>query len=249
MKGFTLFCSILAVLAAGASALMFWLVGDQKDRLQRELATTRTELAQLRQKSADLAADRDGLAARAAAADQELSDLKARNISLEARNSQLAREVTTVREQITLRERTERASADESAELRRQLIEARAAAATTPKGATAEAAAAYEARIADLEGEIARLRHDAGEAPDPAARVPADLTGTVVDVGPRSAFVVLNIGSRNGAVPALEMVLRRGSVVIARVRLTDVRDDYSVAHVVPSSRTVSIRTGDTASRS
>jgi hypothetical protein len=79
--------------------------------------------------------------------------------------------------------------------------------------------------------------------------VPANLTANVIDVGPRAAFVVLDIGTRNGAAPSLEMVLRRGSVVIAHVRLTEVKETYSVAHVLPKSGSGNVRPGDTASRS
>jgi hypothetical protein len=45
------------------------------------------------------------------------------------------------------------------------------------------------------------------------------------------------------------MVLRRGSVVIARVRLTEVKETYSVAHILPRTGPGNVRPGDTASRS
>jgi hypothetical protein len=157
-----------------------------------------------------------------------------------------------MRDELNARQRSDEEISQQVADLNRQLIEARATSAAAPRGASAEQVAVYQARIADLEMQLAALRSATGQygvTPQMLARVPADLRGQVIDVGPNSAFVVLDIGTRSGALPSIEMVLRHGPTVVARVRLTDVREYYAIAHVLPSSGSGTIRPGDTATRS
>jgi hypothetical protein len=71
----------------------------------------------------------------------------------------------------------------------------------------------------------------------------------VIDVSPKAAFVVLDVGSIKGAIPSMEMILRRGSIPLARIRLTEVSESYSIAHVLPMTVAGPIRPGDTATRS
>lgn len=251
MRGINLFLSLLAVLAAGVSVALFMLIGTNTTALEREATNLRSMLDQAQQDREIALAERDESNAEAEAVRREINEYKARNVSLEARNNQLSRDVVNAREQLEARELMELTSTQTIADLREQLLEMRANSAATSAGANAEQVAAYEARIADLEKQLAEARRD-DEAADlraALARVPTDLTGSVLEVGPKSAFVVLNIGSADGAVSSLEMTLRRGSKVIARVRLTDVHESYSVAHVLPSTATGRIRTGDIVSRS
>jgi len=249
MKGITLFLSLIAILAAAMSAMLYVMTGNEKQNLARDLDTSSKQLAEARIRIGELLAERSENSNRSKLSDAEVNELKARNTTLEARNAQLTREMAQMREQIGSRASTDQAVTRQIADLNRQLLEAQAAASTA--AAPAEELAKYQARIADLEAEVAALRRgDPAVSPiDPLANVPANLTATVIDVGPRTAFVVLDIGTRNGAAPSLEMVLRRGAVVIAHVRLTEVKETYSVAHVLPRTGTGNVRPGDTASRS
>lgn len=252
MKGFTLFLSLLAVAAALASGAMFILVRDNRDDLEAARSTAVDERDDAIARGDQLATEVQKLATELERAQAELNELKARGTTLEARNNQLAREITRMRDELTTRQQSDQGVSQQIAELNRQLIEARAASATTLGGASAEQVAVYQARIADLETQLAALRSATGHSgitPQLLERVPADLRGQVIDVGPESAFVVLDIGTRSGAVPSIEMVLRHGPDVVARVRLTDVREYYTIAHVLPSSGTGTIRPGDTATRS
>lgn len=252
MKGLSLLMSLLALLSASAATILFFLVGDHAGTLERQLAMARSDAARNQARTNDLTAERQTLAAAIAAFETELDALKARNTTLEARNAQLTREITQIRDQLGLHDRTDQTAADEVAELRRQLLEARTASAVTIGGSSSLQVSALQARVAELERLLAAARQggDAGApAADILAAVPADLAGNVIEVGPQAAFVVLDIGSRNGAVASLEMVVRHGATIVARVRLTDVRESYSIAHVVPESGAGSIRTGDIASRS
>lgn len=252
MKGTTLFLSLVALMAAGVSGLLYWMAGNEKGELARDLAAVSSQLAEARTRITELSRERDELSTHGRSLEVDLNELKARNTTLEARGAQLAREMAQVREQLGSRATTDQAAVRQITELNRQLLEARAAATTAAGGATAEQVATYQARITNLEAELAAFRQGGGSVvttADPFANVPVNLTGNVIDVGPRAAFVVLDIGSRNGATPSLEMVLRRGSVIIAHVRLTEVKETYSVAHVLPRTGSGNVRPGDTASRS
>ncbi|RME73353.1 MAG: hypothetical protein D6781_00520 [Verrucomicrobia bacterium] len=248
MRGVNLFLSLLAVLSAGISVALFSLIGGNTRALKRENENLHAMLERAREDRSEALAERDEARARAEAIEAEIREYKARNVTLEARNRQLSREVLAAREQIEALQRVDAARDRELAELRQQLIDATALAGTTPaQDELSEKLAAYEARIADLEAELEALRAD--KQTDALAGVPPDLTGSVLEVGPKSAFVVLDIGAQDGAVPTLEMNLRRGSRVIARIRITDVYETTSVAHVLPDTVRSRIRAGDTATRS
>ncbi len=248
MKGITLLMSVVSVVAAGVAGYLYFSIEYDKDELLANNKAAQSQLAAAQQRAADNAADRDRLSAELSAAQRALAELKARNTTLEARSSQLARELTQQRDQLAAREQTDQGVQQEMAGLRRQLAESRTALASSIGGATPEQVAAYEARIQDLENQLNTLRRDGPTPARGVAGAPAGLSGEVVEVGPRSAFVVLNIGSKHGAVAALEMVLRRGNTRLARIRLTDVRETYSVATVLPETGTGNIRPGDVAFR-
>lgn len=247
MKGFTLLMSLVAIAAATVSGVLFFKIDYDKGQLLANNTATQNQLASAQQRATDNATERDQLAAQLATVQREVAELKARNTTLEARNSQLSREITRQREQLTSREQSDQGLQQELANLRRQVSESRAALASTLGGASPEQVAAYEARIRDLETELASLRRGDGDSAATAGQAPGHLRGEVIEVGPQSAFVVLNIGTRDGATASVELVLRRGATQIARIRLADVRENYSIAHVLPETRTGNIRTGDVAS--
>jgi peptidoglycan hydrolase CwlO-like protein len=248
MKGFTLLMSLVAVAAAVVAGLLFFKIDYDKASLLANNKAAQMQLASSQQRAADNAAERDQLAADVGRLQNELSELRARNTTLEARNNQLGREVTRQRDELAARDQSTQGVQQELASLRKQLADSRTALATTVGGASPEQVAAYEERIRDLEDQLIAMRRTQAP-PNPAlASAPAGLTGQVIEVGPKSAFVVLNIGAKHGATVDLDMVLRRGSTVLARIRLTDVRDSYSVANVVPETGAGNIRPGDVASR-
>lgn len=247
MKGFTLLMCITAVLSAAISGFLFFKIDYDKETLLANAKTAQMQLTAAQQRASDNSGERERAATELSAAQRELAELKARNTTLEARNSQLSRELTRQREQLTAREQSDQATQQEITTLRKQVADARAALASSIGGATPEQVAAYEARIADMEAELNDLRRAQTVAPA-VGNAPAELSGEVIEVGPKSAFVVLNIGAKHGAVVALDMTLRRGSTQIARIRLTDVRENYSIANVLPQSGTGNIRPGDVASR-
>jgi hypothetical protein len=251
MRGITLTLCLFAILAAVASGLLYSMIGTRKQELELQSKDLQVALASSQAALTDAESRNESATARLGELERQLSELRARNVTLEARNSQLARDVTSMRQELSLRENADAAAATDAAALRKELVETKAALAAATAVASSEAVASATKRIEDLEAEVAFLRQTGGgrSLAEALAAVPEDLSATVLEVRDAGKSVVLNIGLRSGAVPSLELVLRRGSTIVARVRLTDVRDSYSVAEVLPSSGSGAIRAGDRASRS
>jgi len=72
------------------------------------------------------------------------------------------------------------------------------------------------------------------------------LTGRILAVNQAWNFVVLNIGDRNGILSNTELIVKRGTARIGRVRITSVEPSTSIADIIPGSmvRGLSIQPGD-----
>ncbi len=73
------------------------------------------------------------------------------------------------------------------------------------------------------------------------------LQGRVLAVDRNWNFVVLNLGGRSGVNANAQMIVRRGSSMVGRVRITSVEPAQSIADIVPNSvpAGVSVQAGDT----
>lgn len=224
--------------------------------LEQELNASAFDLKQSRDFITDMRIERDSLRHELQIIEDETSESKGMNVSLEARNRQLAREIAEVRTLNQANDRTITRLNSEAARLKRELIEIKTA---TPlsEGDFQDLITRYEETIDGLHQQVALLEGRLAKAgtsptgeplPDPEEVAPADLIGAVVQVGPGSSFVVLNIGIEEGAVEGLSMYLRRRERTVGQVQLTDVRSGYSIAHVLPESPTGAIIVGDIATR-
>jgi len=72
------------------------------------------------------------------------------------------------------------------------------------------------------------------------------LEGRVLAVNQAWNFVVLNLGDRNGVVGNAEMLVKRGTQLVGKIRITSVEPATSIADIVASSvpRGMSIQPGD-----
>jgi chromosome segregation ATPase len=72
------------------------------------------------------------------------------------------------------------------------------------------------------------------------------LTGRILAVNQAWNFVVLNIGDRNGILSNTELIVKRGTARIGRVRITSVEPSTSIADIIPGSmvRGLTIQPGD-----
>jgi len=107
---------------------------------------------------------------------------------------------------------------------------------------------AYRRRIAALESQLADLLTRV--LAEPTATAPASPTATasspyqVIRVGPDSAFVVVSYGALHGAAPGDELTLCRGTSVITRVQISDAREKFSLAQVLPAALKGQLQPGD-----
>lgn len=109
--------------------------------------------------------------------------------------------------------------------------------------------ASYELQIANLERQLLELQQT--QAPQqlektlPAA-VPTDpsLAGNVLTVGKGASFVVLDIGYSDGVRLQNELYIHHADTPIAKIQVTDVKENLSIARVLPESLVKTPQTGD-----
>jgi hypothetical protein len=80
------------------------------------------------------------------------------------------------------------------------------------------------------------------DAPDPP--LPQGLKGRVVVVDPKFDFVVLDIGSTKGVEPRGVLVVSRNSKLVAKVRVSSVQSDRSIANIIPGWKLDEVMEGD-----
>lgn len=251
MKAVHLAFTVAAVLAAVASGVLYFLIGNQKAQLKEQLATANGRITVLEARSAEVGSQRDVLEAQARALEEQLGESKARGVSLEARATQLARELQQSRQELADKADAEQAQLREVAQLRRDLVQARSA--LLEQGSQAEVAA-LQARIDSLEAELASRGTGSLATPGRTVKVtpvtsPRDFgiqKASVLNVGTKSAFVVLNIGSVHGARPGLQLAVDRQGLSLARLQISEVNENYSIAQVEAGSLTGKLRVGDNA---
>jgi hypothetical protein len=121
------------------------------------------------------------------------------------------------------------------------------------QGSQAEVAA-LQARIDSLESELASRGYGSPSATGRTVKItpvtsPRDFgirNASVLNVGTKSAFVVLNIGSSHGARPGLQLAVDRQGLSLARLQISEVDENYSIAQVEAGSLTGKLRVGDNA---
>ncbi|MBI3886656.1 MAG: hypothetical protein HY302_13140 [Opitutae bacterium] len=238
---------LYAWLLAAAAALLavgFFVLQSDNTALRENSVAQLQQIAALRQELDRSREHADVAGRRAVELDSQLALAKTRLKSNDTGTVQLARELHTLRSQLAEREQRESALSSELAAVKQQLAAAISARAETEAaGNTAPGAAS--ASVAP--GQIAPIPAD---APAPAAAIaatPADPAHTVVRVGPRDAFVVLDYGTDHGASVGRLVLLRRGANTVACVRISDARPAFSVAQVLPESLKGQLQPGDLVS--
>lgn len=265
MKSLTLILSIVALIGAAASAGLYVMIGNTKEALQASLSQSEARATRLANELAETTANGESLQRQLNALDADLGDTKSKLTAAESRTVQLSRDLNQARSQLTAREQTEAQLTQEVNSLKRELVQSRLAAADSVSPAEAEryrqSIAALETKVKSLEDTIAssatRLAaagtstntgfNEAGTSTSTATfTANRALNARVVTVGPRDAFVILNYGANSGASVNQELLVRRGPEPVARVQISDVRPNYSVAQVMSGTLSSSLRKGDAA---
>jgi hypothetical protein len=241
----------LALLGTAGSGILFLRNAGTRQVLAERLADAERRAAKL---EGDLGAAHEqvgGLKVRLADAEsQGAQALRAAELARESaeaatrRATEAEQELGRTRDALGLYESTASSLAAEVAGLQRELTAVHAS------SIAPETAAAYREAIADLERQLAVARNGAtvsGSAGGSTA-VFANRAGrgTVLSVGPESAFVVINFGEARGAQLGHRMTVGRGPAVLATVELSDVRENFSVGQVQPESLRGVLQKGDSA---
>lgn len=95
-------------------------------------------------------------------------------------------------------------------------------------------------RIKVLERELARYT----EGQEVEVPMPTGLKGKIVAVDPKFDFVVLDIGGNQGVAEGGKMLVNRDGKLVAKVRITRVEPNRSIANIMPDWKQEEVLEGD-----
>ena len=251
MSRLPLILCLVALAGSVVSAVLFLRIGNSKQLLEARLAdsTARTSqlessLAQANEQSGALKSQLQAASASIAESRTHLDAARAQATAAEARATQTATELAQAKAVVGLYEQTSRALAEDLEILRQDMATLRAT------HATPETVEAYKGTISELEKQLASARSGTA-APRVAGASTAVFTNragraTVLSVGPQNAFVVLNFGSARGAKLGHKLVVSQGDTPVATVTISDVRNNFSVAQIIPDTVKAALQKGDEA---
>jgi cell shape-determining protein MreC len=91
----------------------------------------------------------------------------------------------------------------------------------------------------ELKVELSRYK---GEEIDP--KMPAGLAGRILAVDPKYDFVVLDVGGNQGVVENGKLLVNRDGKLVAKVRVTKVEPNRSIANIMPDWKQSEVMEGD-----
>jgi Chromosome segregation ATPases len=253
MKALTLVLCILALLGSAASGFFWWQIGETKTLLQKELSAEQTRAAGLENDLSQTKASLEQTNAKLAETDAALGDTKRSLTAAEARNVQTTRELEAAKRTIAAKEEAERKLNADLDQLRRELVQTRLAAQVGSPEELEKARqtiASLESRIAELQGNAAgasTTAADGSAAPAKPALSERTAAAKVAQVGSKNAFVVLELGTEDGISVGNKFAIKRAGDVIAESVISEVKETFAIAQVVPSSIKTTLKAGDIAS--
>lgn len=251
MKALTTLLSLLAVAGAIASASFFYISQQRTTTLESDLEGKEFEIQQSLSRIARLEMEKSSLEKDLNEYIAALEESQATTAVLSARNDQLARESKRFTEELDQRVSTEEDLQSEIVRLNRAIAELRV------KTVPLEEIGSFEQKIANLESTILQMQNSKRSFPGSSAQratsfvgiapLPRDLTGKILTVGPQSSFVILNLGYESGVRLEHSLAIRRGGEPIARIQITEVKENLSIARILPESLKTELHAGDLVS--
>lgn len=92
--------------------------------------------------------------------------------------------------------------------------------------------------------QLAKAELEELKNPSEEPEMPPGLRGKIVMVDPKWNFVVLNIGEKQGAVRRGVMMVSRTGRLIAKIRLSDIQPEKSIANIMPGWKLGEVMEGD-----
>ena len=237
------FLVILAILLTAISAGLGYLnqvkFAQVKQRAVDAETTVSQTKAQLTKAQGDLKTASQNLASTVTEKDQLTSRLSGVQSDLEKTKAQMAQ---LTNDRTSLEAQISQLTADLQAKA--QELEQK----TTPGAANpAEGGTDQQAQLAEQQTLISKLQGDLDSARFQLATLQKEkedrmqqkmrngLSGRVLAVNPAWNFVVLSLGDKNGVVNNAELLVKRGSQYIGKVRVTSVEPSTSIADIVANS--------------
>lgn len=208
---------------------------QQLEEVTKQLDTTKTELAAATNAKESSASELSSLQASLKKAQDDLTQINSQIASKESELTQLRSDNEAKTTRIAQLESATTTTADTSEleGMKAQLEEKNTL------------LAKYETDNASLKGQLDEFRKREENRQNEKMR--AGLEGKILAVNPAWNFVVLNLGDRNGVVSNAEMLVKRGTNLLGKIRITSVEPSTSIADIVSNSvaKGISIQPGDT----
>jgi hypothetical protein len=213
-----------------------------KDDLLKKLSSSSAEIKSLHDQLANTGSDSNKVSA-------QISDLQSQKDKAIADNEELQKAVTQ-KDADLIQAKKDLEAAQQA------LAEAQKGGSTSTNNSTALDALttsnkelqvindSQKEKIKDLEIQVTQFRKR--EAQRRNKMLKQGLEGKILAVNPSWNFVVLSLGDRNGVVSNAEMLIKRDSQLIGRVKITSVEPSTSIADIIASSvkKGFSVQPGD-----
>lgn len=198
----------------------------QLNQTKKELASTQQQLSQTQTQLAQSESDRDKLAKQVTADNTQITDL---NTKLSKTTTQL----NNTQDQLAAYENTGLKPPEILAlDKRMKDLEQSLVVANDEKGVLART-------VTRLQNQINIILK-----PGYVVALPPSLKGSVMAVDPKWDFVVLNVGADQGVLKDGEMLVSRNGRLVAKVIVSSVQKDRSIANMVPGWQLGPIIEGD-----
>lgn len=246
MKVITRTLQALAVIGAIAAGVFYFLAKAEYQSLDTNLqslnSTLRSEKAKSQKLQKEAASQTQTIESQAT----EIQKLTADSLLANNQLLQIQRENKRLADERDAQEIAERRLQKENSRLTQEVNVLKAT--SVPQ----EEVANYELVISNLERQVLELQQTqplqqvASNFP---TAVPADpsLRGNVLTVGKGASFVVLDIGYTDGVRLQNELYVQHADTPIAKIQVTEVKENLSIARVLPESLVKSPQTGDSVS--
>ncbi|MEC7906566.1 MAG: hypothetical protein VYC82_05020 [Verrucomicrobiota bacterium] len=246
MNYITNFLSVLAVIGAIASGGFYFLNLQEANNLSQELQIANTQLSTTQSKNIEQSSKIDDLSAQLQQSNQTLEETRSNITVIMARSNQLKRENGRLSDELDMRLDKEESLQIALADLKKEMAELRANSISLDK------ATAYEQEIASLEARILQLKNSQATASTVSLSdtyrtlktAPGGLSGQILTVGPKSSFVVINLGYISGVRLDHLLEIQRDGKLVANIQVTEVKENLSIARILPESMENDPETGD-----
>jgi hypothetical protein len=224
---------LLAVLAA-----LRWRESPATARLQSSNAQLSRQPADARYEAKPSTTSATDYRQAAQELDSKLGEAKLRQTATDLKAEELIRRLSTGDEQLNKREQRIDGLLKEIEHLKEV-----AAQPSTGDTTSSPPDRAVVERIKQLEDQVLDLLSRALQ--EPSTPVAAASAGwRVLRVGSAGTFVITDFGVNSGATVDRRLVVARGTKVLARVQISNVREDFSIAQVLPGTAKAQLQPGD-----